>query len=70
MQPLLNALPRREPEFTIGASTGVLEDLAQQGFAEIGRRGTVCCQPSPLPAASPGWIREGVFCFEDQNFRA
>jgi SAM-dependent methyltransferase len=67
MQPLLNALPRRESALEIGTGTGaLLEPLARQGFTEL-----VGVEPSAAAiAAAPqrrrAWIREGVF--EEQNF--
>ena len=62
MQPVLQALPRRESALEIGTGTGVLlEHLAQQGFTEL-----VGVEPSAAAiAAAPShrraWIREGVF---------
>jgi SAM-dependent methyltransferase len=67
MQPLLDALPRRESALEIGSGTGaLLEPLAQQGFTEL-----VGVEPSAAAiAAAPrhrqSWIREGVF--EEQDF--
>jgi SAM-dependent methyltransferase len=67
MQPLLNALPRRESALEIGTGAGaLLEHLAQQGFTEL-----VGVEPSAAAiAAAPrhrrAWICEGVF--EEQNF--
>ncbi|WAJ47341.1 class I SAM-dependent methyltransferase [Mycobacterium sp. Aquia_216] len=67
MQPVLQALTRRESVLEIGTGTGVLlEHLAHQGFTKL-----VGVEPSASAiAAAPtyrqNWIREGVF--EEQNF--
>ncbi len=67
LQPVLQALPRRESALEIGTGTGVLlEHLAQQGFTEL-----VGIEPSAaaIAAAPPhrrAWIRKGLF--EEQNF--
>jgi SAM-dependent methyltransferase len=67
MQPLLNALPRRESALEIGTGTGaLLQHLAEQGFTQL-----VGVEPSNAAiAAAPlhrrAWIREGVF--EEQDF--
>ena len=67
MQPVLDALSRRDSVLEIGTGTGVLlEHLAKQGFTEL-----VGVEPSSaaIAAAPPhrrAWIREGVF--EEHDF--
>jgi SAM-dependent methyltransferase len=67
MQPLLNALPRRESVLEIGTGTGaLLEHLARQGFTELAGVEPSAAAIAAAPWHRRAWIREGVF--EEQKF--
>jgi SAM-dependent methyltransferase len=67
MQPMLQALPRRETALEIGTGTGVLlEHLAQQGFTELVGVEPSAAAIAAAPAHRRAWIREGVF--QEQDF--
>jgi SAM-dependent methyltransferase len=67
MQPLLNALPRRQSALEIGTGTAaLLEHLAQQGFTELAGVEPSAAAIAAAPHHRRAWIQEGVF--QERNF--
>jgi SAM-dependent methyltransferase len=67
MQPVLQALPRRESALEIGTGTGVLlEHLAQQGFTKLAGVEPSAAAIAAAPPHRQALIHEGVF--QEQDF--